>query len=131
MKLLLDTHIAVWIVEDNVALTAKARALLTQDDAEIYASAATIWEIAIKSALRAGRKDNFNFTAQQAHELFVESGLKMLDINAQHAAAISALPAIHADPFDRLMIAQAMCENMKFLTHDHVLAAYGEQIITL
>ena len=129
MRLLLDTHIAVWVVEDNPALTTKARNLLMQDDAVIYVSAASIWEIAIKSALRAERRDGFGFTAEEAHQLFVESGMEILDIKAEHAAAVSDLPMLHADPFDRIMVAQAHCAGLHFVTHDRALVGYGDHII--
>lgn len=129
MRLLLDTHIAVWIVEDNPALTKTARQLLTDKASAIFVSAAAIWEIAIKSALRPERQDAFGFTAQKAHEVFTASGMKMLDMTAQHAATISDLPAIHADPFDRMMIAQAHCENLHFMTHDRALTGYSSDII--
>jgi PIN domain nuclease of toxin-antitoxin system len=92
---------------------------------DVYFSAATIWEIAIKHSL--ARKD-MPVSAVEAHKLFVAAGYIELPVSAHHAAGVESLPVHHADPFDRILVAQAQYEPMRLLTHDRQLIAYGPMI---
>ena len=101
------------------------RSLITGDGNSSMASAAAIWEIAIKYARRRGRADDMPIAGQQALALAESAGIDLLAITPGHAAMVDQLPAIHGDPFDRIMIAQARQEGMTLLTHDRLLAGYG------
>ncbi len=92
----------------------------------IWISAATIWEIAIKRSL--GRGD-MPVSSQEAMRYFGESGYRFLPVEPEHAAAVEDLPAHHADPFDRILIAQALVEPMRLITHDAMVACYSDTII--
>lgn len=126
MRLLLDTHVALWAIADDSRLSAAARLLIEAPTNEVLVSAVSVWEIAIKHAL--GRGD-MPVSAAQALGFFQQAGFSMLAVSAAHAAAVEALPSIHADPFDRLLIAQAFHEPLRLLTHDATVAKYGGSII--
>jgi PIN domain nuclease of toxin-antitoxin system len=119
MRLLIDTHIFIWSVTANRQLRANTRALLAEAEA-VYVSSASIWEIAIKSRL--GKIEGDADALARAIE---DSGFQELAITARHAAAVAKLPLHHADPFDRLLLAQAFTEPLRFITADGALAAYG------
>ena len=129
MRLLLDTHIALWAIVDDPRLPSRARALIVDDENTILVSAASIWEIAIKHALARGGPSDMPISGTQALEHFRAAGYEMLAITAVHASAVDRLPAHHADPFDRVLIAQAMTEPARFLTHDAHIAPYGDSVI--
>ncbi|UMR30236.1 type II toxin-antitoxin system VapC family toxin [Massilia sp. MB5] len=122
MRVLLDTHIYLWWLAGDRKLTSAARDLIVEA-AEVYVSSATIWEIAIKSALGKLTADVGLLVDEIAQNDFLE-----LSISARHAAAVHTLPLLHADPFDRLLVAQAITEPLPFLTHDSRLAAYSELV---
>ena len=126
MRILLDTHIALWAITDSPKLPEKARQLILNPANTIYFSAASIWEISIKHSLV--RKE-MPISGSEAARLFMESGYIELPVNSAHAAAVELLPQHHADPFDRLLIAQSQTEPMKLLTHDRKLPPYGETIL--
>lgn len=126
MNLLLDTHIALWAIADSPRLPQRARELILDAGNSVSVSAASVWEIAIKHAL--GRGD-MPISGEQALEWFRASGYTLLPIEAQHAAAVGQLPEHHADPFDRLLVAQALTEPLRLLTHDRALEAYGEPVL--
>jgi PIN domain nuclease of toxin-antitoxin system len=126
LNLLLDTHVALWAIADSRRLSAKARELIEASESSIWISAATVWEIAIKHALG---KRGMPLSGKDALLYFRESGYRILSITAEHASAIEALPAIHADPFDRILVAQALTEPMRLMTHDAVVARYDDSII--
>ena len=121
MRLLLDTHLLLWAAASSERLPREARELLEDDDNEVYYSAASIWEIAIKSAL--GRKD-FRIDLTQLLAMLPEMGLVELPITAVHAAGVTRLPLIHRDPFDRLLIAQSLVEPLTLLTNDALINRY-------
>lgn len=123
MRLLLDTQIALWALTDNPRLSVRARTLIKQSDNEIYFSAASVWEIAIKHRL--ARRD-MPVSGAEASKLFLEAGYQELPVTAIHAAATEQLPPNHEDPFDRILVAQALSEPLRLLTHDRQLPAYGE-----
>jgi PIN domain nuclease of toxin-antitoxin system len=126
MRILLDTQIALWALVDSPRLSDKAREWILDPGTDIYFSAATIWEIAIKRRL--ARKDMPIF-GDEAVKLFTEAGYTELPISARHAAATETLPMHHADPFDRILVAQAITEPLHLLTHDRVLSQYGDCVV--
>lgn len=126
MNLLLDTHIALWAITDDPKLSQLARGLIASPDNSVWVSAASVWEIAIKRAL--GRGD-MPVSSQQALEFFKLSGYRNLPIDAAHASAVENLPAHHQDPFDRILVAQALSEPMRLITHDATVARYSDTII--
>ena len=129
MRLLLDTHVALWAVADDPRLPVKARDLILDPGNMIHVSAASVWEIAIKHALARGGPNDMPVSGQEASGYFEAAGYVLLPISAQHAAGVEALPPLHADPFDRLLISQALIEPLRLVTHDQAIARYGEPII--
>jgi PIN domain nuclease of toxin-antitoxin system len=129
MRLLLDTHIALWAIADHPNLSAKARRLIDDPDNQIVVSTATIWEIAIKHALGRGGPNDMPISGHQALGYFRDAGFEVLDITPSHTVAIETLPPVHADPFDRMLVAQAMTVPLRLLTHDQRVAGYSDSII--
>ena len=123
MRLLLDTHLLLWALGAPSKLPTRARSLVAKGD--VYVSAASIWEISIKSALGTLTADPREVLAALGPAGFIE-----LPINGEHAARVLDLPPIHRDPFDRLLVAQALAEPMRLVTNDAVLAGYGD-IVTV
>lgn len=121
MRLLLDTHLLLWAAASSKRLPREARELLEDDRNDPYYSAASIWEIAIKSSLR--RKD-FRIDLGALLSALPAMGLVELPVTAAHAASVTGLPSIHRDPFDRLLIAQSIAESLTLLTNDAILAGY-------
>jgi PIN domain nuclease of toxin-antitoxin system len=121
----------VWSVDDNPLLGQKARDFMQSASGGAFVSIVTIWEIAIKFALRRERRSDLKFSGYEAIEKFEASGFDSLQIEALHAAAVGSLPHFHADPFDRLLVAQALVEGMTLLTHDSKLAAYGDFVVVV
>ena len=119
MRILLDTHIFLWCVTDNKQLSRHARTLIATAQ-EIYVSSASIWEIAIKTKLGKLHAD-----VNSLVDAITESGFIELPITAEHAAGINDLPDIHRDPFDRILLSQAINEPLKFLTVDATLQRYS------
>jgi PIN domain nuclease of toxin-antitoxin system len=128
LNLLLDTHVALWAITDNPKLSQKARDLITSPKTNVWVSAANIWEIAIKYSL--GRGD-MPVSSQDAVRYFQESGYHFLAIDVEHAIAVEELPAHHQDPFDRMLVAQALVEPMRLMTHDSLVALYSDTIIKI
>lgn len=122
MKLLLDTHLLLWAAGAQEQLPALARALIVDPENELLFSAASLWEIAIKRAL--GR-DDFQVNARLLRRGLLDNGYSELPIRSEHAVAIDTLPPIHKDPFDRILVAQAMVEGIALLTVDPVVAGYS------
>lgn len=121
MKFLLDTHLLLWTAGDPKRLSAKARKLINEPTSELFFSAASLWEIAIKRGL--GR-DDFKVDARLLRRGLLDNGYREIPIGSEHAVAIDSLPPIHKDPFDRMLIAQAMVEGLTLLTSDAVVAQY-------
>lgn len=126
MRLLLDTQIALWGLTNDHRLTAKARQLILHAENEVYISAATLLEIAIKHSL--GRGD-MPVSSRRACELFLAAGYQFLVIEPEHTLTVETLPAIHNDPFDRMLVAQALSEPMRLITHDRTVSQYSDSII--
>ena len=128
MNLLLDTHVALWAITDSPRLSKKARELIESTRSTVWISAATVWEIAIKHSL--GRGD-MPVSGQDALHYFQESGYRFLPVEPEHAAAVEDLPSHHADPFDRILVAQSLVEPMRLITHDAMVARYSDTIIEI
>ena len=126
MRLLLDTHIALWALVDSPRLPAKARLLILAPDNEVVVSAASVWEIAIKHGLA---KKNMPVSGAEAKSWFTRAGYTLLPVTADHAALVEELPPHHADPFDRILIAQALDEPLRLVTHDPTVARYSDTVI--
>jgi PIN domain nuclease of toxin-antitoxin system len=122
MRYLLDTHIFLWCVKDDKRLNKQIRSKISNATA-VYVSSASIWESAIKVKLGKLEAD-----IDQLLEAISGSGFYELPITASHAAAVSHLNEIHRDPFDRILIAQAMSEPLTFLTADAKLKDYSELV---
>ncbi|MBU6372918.1 MAG: type II toxin-antitoxin system VapC family toxin [Alphaproteobacteria bacterium] len=127
MNLLLDTHIAIWALEDNPRLSPAARALILDPSATVHVSVASLWEIAIKHALPQGRRA-MPVSASTAEAALRASGYAVLPITSAHVLATEGLPRLHEDPFDRLLVAVARAEPLRLVTHDARLADYDVQI---
>jgi PIN domain nuclease of toxin-antitoxin system len=128
LNLLLDTHVALWAITDNPKLPQKARALIQSPATTVWVSIASVWEIAIKHSL--GRGD-MPVSSHDAVRYFGESGYRFLAIEAEHVVAIEQLAAHHQDPFDRLLVAQALVEPMRLMTHDPIVSLYSDAIIKI
>lgn len=128
MKLLLDTHIAVYFISEPERIAPAAYDLIMSSAGAVYVSAVSIWEIAIKFPMRRTH-DPMPFSSREAIRAFAEAGFEMLDITPAHAAAVEDLPPIHADPFDRLLVAQAFTEPMRLVTADRIVARYSDIVI--
>jgi len=128
VNLLLDTHVALWAISDSPKLPQQARELIRSPKTTVWISTASVWEIAIKHAL--GRGD-MPISSQDALGYFRESGYRLLAIEPEHAVAVEELPAHHQDPFDRILVAQALSEPMRLMTHDPVVARYSDTIVKI
>lgn len=129
MRLLLDTHVALWAIADHPNLSSEARSLIEDPDNKIVVSVASVWEIAIKHALARGGPNDRPLSGRDALGYFRDAGFELLDIGPAHAAAIQTLAPLHADPFDRMLVAQALTTPLRLLTHDHRVAAYSDTVI--
>lgn len=121
MKLLLDTHLLLWLAATPKKLSKKARSFIENEENELFFSAASIWEIAIKQTL--GRAD-FIVDAHLLRRGLLDNGYSELPILSDHAVAVNGLPEIHKDPFDRMLIAQATVEGFVLLTADATVVKY-------
>ena len=119
MRVLLDTQIVLWALADSPRLSARARSVLMDGDNECWVSSASVWEIAIKVLLGKYEPDQPMAALEAALE---QAGFRTLDVTVRHAAAIGLVEAPHADPFDRLLLAQCEVETLRLLTGDKVLA---------
>lgn len=127
MRLLLDTHVAIWAVIGDPRL-ARGEALLNDADNEVFVSAVSLWEIAVKRRV-ARKATSMPISCGEAMVAFREASFDLLSVTPAHVAAVETLPMLHADPFDHLLAAQALSEPMRLVTHDARLAAYDSSII--
>lgn len=121
MKLLLDTHLLLWAAGQPDRLSKTARDLIDADGSELVFSTASLWEIVIKRGL--GGED-FKVDARLLRRGLLDNGYGELPIASEHVVAIDTLPPLHKDPFDRILIAQALVEGIVLLTTDEVVACY-------
>jgi PIN domain nuclease of toxin-antitoxin system len=131
VKLLLDTHVALWAIADDDRLSAKARRLIDDPENDIVVSAATVWEISIKHALARGGPNDMPISGEEALGYFRDAGFELLSISPVHAASVEGLPPLHADPFDRILVAQALTTPLRLLTHDQRIVGYSDLVIAV
>ena len=122
MKLLLDTHLLLWAATAPQRLSAEAQGLFNDPDNELYFSAMSIWEVAIKRGLD---RSDFQIDVRSFRRGLIDNGYIELPMSSLHAVAIDILPAVHRDPFDRMLVAQASVEGFPLITSDVVLAQYS------
>ncbi|MES2217570.1 MAG: type II toxin-antitoxin system VapC family toxin [Pseudomonadota bacterium] len=122
MRVLLDTHIFLWCMQDSPQLSKTAREMILAAE-QVYISSASIWEAAIKIKLK-----KLDVKIDALTKAIPESGFTELSITIAHAAEVYKLPELHRDPFDRMLIAQAICEPLQFLTADKALLEYSSLV---
>lgn len=127
MRLLLDTHVLLWCLEGSERLPDKARQIISSADS-VYASAANIWEIAIKISTG---KLKIEIDPQDLVQTITDSSFEMLSITPEHALKLLDLQDFHRDPFDRILISQSLVEPLHFVTCDSLAAQYSGNIIQL
>ncbi len=125
MKLLLDTHLLLWAADDSKKLSSKARKRLSDRDNELIFSVVSLWEVSIKRGL--GRAD-FAVDPRLLRRGLLDNGYAELAVSGHHALAVDALPPLHRDPFDRMLVAQATVEGIILLTTDSQVADYRGQV---
>lgn len=126
MKLLLDTQAFLWYVDANPKLSAKAKLALEDPSAELYLSAASVWEVAIKVGVE---KLKLPEPIDRYFEKRLGNSIKPLEVDWRHAMAVAALPDFHKDPFDRMLAAQAAVEGMALVSSDKVFKEYKANVI--
>ena len=123
MNLLLDTHVLLWWLSAE-RLSPKARAAISSADSSVWVSTATVWELSIKSSLGKLRAPE-DLAEQLAHHQF-----EVLPIGLTHALAVRSLPPLHADPFDRMLVAQAQCDELVLVTRDKNVKRYAVEVLS-
>ena len=124
MRLLLDTHILIWAMQQPERLSPDARAALADRQNEILVSAASVWEIAIK--VGAGR---LSFPVSDIDAMLAEMGFGVVEVAPRHAVELLALPLLHRDPFDRMLIAQARAEGLTLVSDDAAIRSYDVALL--
>ena len=124
MNILLDTHVLIWTLENNKKLSERARNCICDGSNMVFVSAASVWEISIKKAMG---KLEFPDTL---NEEIKRHRFTPLDMNFEHAQLAGELPDIHKDPFDRMLIAQAITEKLILVTRDHLITKYDVKTLT-
>lgn len=131
MRILLDTHIALWAVADTSKLSDEAAKIIEAGNNEVFYSTASIWEVAIKHKIR---PENMPLSEEEFVELCESTGFTLMPIKTEHIFFLKTLvreeaAPKHKDPFDRMLLAQAKCEGTGFLTHDALISDYKEDCI--
>ncbi|WP_254512935.1 type II toxin-antitoxin system VapC family toxin [Anatilimnocola floriformis] len=127
MKLLLDTHTFLWLAQGSAQLSSPANAAIADPQNELYLSVASIWEIAIKVGIG---KFVINGQLDLVIDQWLEaSEIRLLDIRKEHVLFVANLPALHRDPFDRLLISQALCEQLTLVSDDSQFQPYAVPLI--
>ena len=121
MRLLLDTHLLLWTIAESRRLSAAARALIGETENELTFSSVSLWEVAIKAGR--GRR-NFRIDVSSLRRSLFDNDYAELPVTGAHAVALDSLPPIHRDPFDRMLVAQAIAEGMTLVTSDSAVAKY-------
>jgi len=125
VRLLLDTHVFIWATSYPGRMTARLRQAVTAQESTVFVSAVSIWEIAIKRAL--GRLD---FPLEELDAVLARAGFEHLPINAGHAIMAGGLPRHHADPFDRMLVAQSCAEGLTLVSKDAAISVYDVQLFS-
>lgn len=128
MIYLVDTHVLIWLAVDSPRLSDVVRDLLSDPDNSIFFSAISIFEIAVKEQLS---KRGFNVEASAIRRMMIENDFVELSVTGLHAAHVATLPLVHRDPFDRLLVAQAMMEGFTLMTADEQIARYPGPIFKI
>jgi len=123
VRLLLDTHALIWWLAGNVSLPRTARNLIDDERNDVFVSAATVWEIATKH--RIGKLPDVGVIAADAHGWIDEQGFLELPVTVRHGQTAGALPGPHKDPFDRMLIAQAIAEDLVLISNEKLFDSYG------
>jgi PIN domain nuclease of toxin-antitoxin system len=127
MKVLVDTHTFIWALLHDHRLTVKAKQVLRSDEYELVFSLVSLWEIAIK--IKTGKLNTLGSSVGYIRDEMDAYGMEFLPIRYEHVLQLEVLPAHHGDPFDRLLIAQAITESLPILTHDKKLSLYPVKLI--
>jgi PIN domain nuclease of toxin-antitoxin system len=127
MRLLLDTHVWLWMIARPERLSAEARARLEDPANELFLSAASAWEISIKHRL--GKLELPEPPERLVPSRLARDGVTPLPVTVDHALRVAVLPDLHRDPFDRLLVAQAQIEGLVLVTADPAIAGYGAEIL--
>lgn len=120
MRLLLDTHVLLWWLSDDRKLATSGRQIIANPNNDVFVSSASVWEISIKRAL--GRLE---IELDDLENAIARNGFRSLPIGFRHAMTAGRLPAVHRDPFDRMLVAQASVEELRIVSHDRVFERYG------
>ncbi|GAA3116623.1 type II toxin-antitoxin system VapC family toxin [Planomonospora alba] len=121
MRLLLDTHVILWWLTDDETLSGEIKDLI-DTEVDVFVSAATIWEVGIKQALG-------KLAPADLPEKILACELRELPVTPAHALAAARLPALHRDPFDRMLVAQARCEGLTLVTRDEEIQKYDVMLL--
>jgi PIN domain nuclease of toxin-antitoxin system len=121
---LVDTHVVLWSYNEPDRISKAALAAITSRQNECFVSLASLWEIAIKA-----RKGRLSPPDDLPEQIDKNPQLKLLAITAEHAWRVRQLPRLHGDPFDQMLISQALCERLTLVTHDRLMANYGVPIL--
>jgi PIN domain nuclease of toxin-antitoxin system len=127
VRLLLDTRTLLWWLSEQPKLSATARNSIAHDDVQVIVSAASAWEICTK--VRIGKLPSGHALCEDFHSVLARNGFEPLAISVEHGRVAGRLPGAHKDPFDRMLAAQALSENVPIVTNDAALAGFGVQVI--
>jgi PIN domain nuclease of toxin-antitoxin system len=127
MKVLVDTHTFLWDIIADHRSSAKAKQFLRSDEHELVFSLVSLWEIAIK--IKTGKLNTIGSSVAYIRDEINAYGMELLPIRYEHILQLESLPAHHSDPFDRLLIAQAITESLPILTGDKAFASYGVKLL--
>jgi PIN domain nuclease of toxin-antitoxin system len=127
MRVLLDTHVLIWLVEGDKNLSTVARSAIEDEDNSLYLSISSLWEITIKLSL--GKLDLQLSVDEMVESFLIPGGIEILQIETSHLSILRDLPLHHRDPFDRLIIAQAQAENMTLISADGMFYRYGVDLV--
>lgn len=130
LKVLVDTHLLLWSLVDDPRLSDRARSLISDPGNTVVASQVVIWETAVKRSLGRYAAD-FPFSPEQVKTELTLGGAEWLPIDDKHLFMLATLPPLHRDPFDRLLVAQALSEPMRLVTHDRLVARYSDTVIVV
>ena len=133
MNLLLDTHLLLWALSNDKRLSKEARSMIMDEDNTIYFSSVSVWEVVLKHSLH---PKNVTITGKDFSQYCLQAGFIPLEMTPFHAISVESLSyenslQVHNDPFDRMLIGQAKSERYLFLTHDKLLAGYGEKCVRI
>jgi len=127
MRILVDTHVFLWDLLDDHRSSRKAKEILSSDEHQLYFSLVSLWEIAIK--MKTGKLNALGSTVSYIRDEMAEYRMELLPIRYEHILELERLPLHHSEPFDRLLIAQAVAESLPILTHDEKFPLYPIKLI--